>query len=147
ADTANRRIGLFTLDGTPAGFLHSALFQEPYALRLALDGALLVLDATAQQIFRVDPVSGGSQPLPLATAFYHPRAFAVDEQGNLMVADTGGARVAILQTDGQPAGEFGGPATLLGKGQPVDALWADGRLWAVTAEDGRLWRLDSSGSM
>ncbi|HMN29705.1 MAG TPA: hypothetical protein PKE45_16260, partial [Caldilineaceae bacterium] len=29
----------------------------------------------------------------------------------------------------------------------VDALTANGALWAVTAEDGRLWRLDSGGSI
>jgi hypothetical protein len=36
--------------------------------------------------------------------------------------------------------QFGGQDTPVGRGQPVDALLGDG-LWAITAEDGRLWNL------
>ncbi len=35
----------------------------------------------------------------------------------------------------------------MGRGQPVDALAAEGALWAVSAEDGRLWNLNNGGSM
>jgi hypothetical protein len=35
----------------------------------------------------------------------------------------------------------------LGVGQPVDTLAAGGLLWTLTAEDGRLWRLDVLGSL
>jgi outer membrane protein assembly factor BamB len=45
-----------------------------------------------------------------------------------------------------PAGQFGGQGTPLGRGQPVDALAAVGTLWAITAEDGRLWNLNVDGS-
>jgi hypothetical protein len=52
-----------------------------------------------------------------------------------------------LQANGEPAGQFGGPETPIGKGQPGDTLWVNGRLWSITAEDGRLWRLDNGGSL
>jgi hypothetical protein len=67
--------------------------------------------------------------------------------GNLLVADTGGGRVPILQPNGEAAEQYGGPETLLARGQPVDVLRVDGALWTVSAEDGRLWRLDTGGSM
>ena len=47
--------------------------------------------------------------------------------------------------------ESGGRETLFGLAQPVDAIPIAGRLWAITAEDGRLWQLtgdaDTSGSI
>jgi hypothetical protein len=49
----------------------------------------------------------------------------------------------LLAADGSLLTTIGGPDTPLGAGQPVDALaLPNGSLWAVTAEDGRLWRLD-----
>jgi sugar lactone lactonase YvrE len=146
-DTANRRIAIFRLDGVQDSLIQSDLFQEPFDVELAPDGALHILDALAQQVFRVEMESGAVELLPLATSFYRPRGLAFDTAGNLIIADTGGGRAAILQRDGQDAGQYGGRDTLLGRGQPVDALWVDGALWAVSAEDGRLWRLDTDGSM
>jgi hypothetical protein len=64
-----------------------------------------------------------------------------------VVADTGGARVVVLTPDGAPALEFGGQGSLLGRGQPVAVLAAGGALWALSAEDGRLWNLTSDGSL
>jgi sugar lactone lactonase YvrE len=147
ADTMNRRIAVYGLDGASDNPIDSELFQEPFDVELTPDGALLILDALVQQVFRVDRASEHVEPISLATSFYRPRGLAVDTAGNLIVADTGGGRAAILQSNGQAAGQYGGRETLLGRGQPVDALWADGALWAVSAEDGRLWRLDTGGSM
>jgi hypothetical protein len=147
ADTANLRVMAFTFNGTPMGSIRHAAFQEPFDLQLGMDGAPLLLDAVAQQIFRIDPAANVAEPVTLAASFYRPRGLAIDPAGNFMVADTGGARIALLQANGDPLGEYGGPETPLGKGQPVDALWNGGRLWAVTAEDGRLWRLDNGGSL
>lgn len=147
ADTANLRVAIYGMDGAADGDIQSDLFQEPFDVEAAPDGSLLILDALAQQVFRVERASEAVEPFPLATSFYRPRGLAVDPAGNLIVADTGGGRAVILQSDGQAAEQYGGRETLLGRGQPVDALWVDGALWAVSAEDGRLWRLDTGGSM
>ncbi|MCX6049688.1 MAG: PA14 domain-containing protein [Chloroflexi bacterium] len=147
ADTANQRVLQLKWDGTINASYQSPLFQEPFDVEMGSDNAVLVLDTTAQQILHINPTSGEIQPLPLETSFYHPRGFTVDSAGNLAVADTGGGRVVILSATGQVLGEFGGQNSLLAAGQPVDALAVKGALWAVTAEDGRLWQLISNGSL
>jgi len=147
ADTANRRVQVYSLAGVANAPLQSDLFQEPFDLVVTTDGALLVLDATAQLILRRAPGEESFQPLPVETSFYHPRGFTVDPMGTISVADTGGGRVVMLAPTGQVLAEFGGPDTPLSKGQAVDVLAVSGGLWAVTAEDGRLWRLDNGGSL
>ncbi|MCB9160166.1 MAG: hypothetical protein H6644_09950 [Caldilineaceae bacterium] len=63
------------------------------------------------------------------------------------MADTGGARIVLLDRNGAQMAEYGGLGTALGRGQPVDAVQAADTLWAVTSEDGRLWDLDVNGSV
>ncbi len=147
ADTDNRRVLQLTWDGAIGASFQSPLFQEPFDVEMTNGDRVLVLDTTAQQILHIDPSSGGIQSLSLDTSFYHPRGFTVDSAGNIAVADTGGGRVVILSSNGQVLGEFGGQGSLLAMGQPVDALAVNGALWAVTAEDGRLWQLISNGSL
>jgi hypothetical protein len=152
ADTGNRRIVALALaDGAPLDLYSADGFEE--VVDVALDQppgapvALLALDAVAHQIYRIDPTTGASATVPLTTGFYRPRGLAVDENGYILVADTGGARVVLLDHDGQQLGAWGGLETALGRGQPVDVLAQDGAYWAITAEDGRLWRLDVLGSV
>lgn len=147
ADTGNKRLLLLTLAGQPASVVQDGQFQEPVDVALDHTGRLLVLDALAQQIFTVDAATQNVGVWPISTGFYRPRGFTVDGQGNVSVADTGGGRVAALDSVGLPLGDFGGRDSLLGKGQPVDALSVPGGLWAISAEDGRLWRLNGSGSL
>ncbi|RIK35219.1 MAG: hypothetical protein DCC55_30980, partial [Chloroflexi bacterium] len=147
ADTANRRVVLFDWQGTLVGTIQDERFEEPFDLAAGQDGTPLLLDALAQQIFRLDLAAGVAEPLLAGTSFYRPRGLAVDPMGNLLVADTGGGRIAMLQNNGVQTGQFGGPETALAHGQPVDVLAAGAYLWAVTAEDGRLWRLDTGGAI
>jgi sugar lactone lactonase YvrE len=152
ADTGNHRIAVYPLDGGAAEYIASDLFQELADLDVA-GGVLYALDAVAQPIFRIDVDSGEITPLSLDASFYRPRGLAVDPSGILWVADTGGARAVMIEmmpgstAQGQVLTQIGGPETRFGKGQPVDVMVANGIPWAVTAEDGRLWRLDSLGSM
>ncbi len=146
ADTGNRRVLVYSVDGALETVITGDALQEPVDVAVAADGALLILDAAAQGVFRLE-AGGELAPIPLQTGFYHPRGLGVDNMGNMAVADTGGGRVAIVEPDGTQAGQFGGQGSLLGRGQPVDALAAEGVLWAVSAEDGRLWNLNSGGSM
>jgi streptogramin lyase len=148
ADTGNRRmLELDLVSGSVSRAFTEGAFQEPVDVELAPDGTLLVLDALAAAIFRIDRASGESTPLGLETSFYRPRGLGVDSAGNIAVADTGGARVVLLDPTGALLAEFGGPQSLLGQGQPVDVLGESSALWTITAENGRLWRLDVLGSL
>jgi hypothetical protein len=146
ADTGNRRVMVYSVDGALENVITGDALQEPVDVTAAADGTLLILDAVAQGIFRLE-TSGELAPVSLQTGFYHPRGMDVDNMGNMAVADTGGGRVVIVEPGGTQAGQFGGQGSLLGRGQPVDALAGEGTLWAVSAEDGRLWNLNSGGSM
>ena len=146
ADTANRRVVVYSVDGAQEKMIVSDLLQEPVDVAVAPDGTLLILDAEAQGVFRLE-AGGELVAVPLQTGFYRPRGLTVDAMGNMAIADTGGARIAIVEPNGAPAGQFGGQGSLLGRGQPVDALAAEGALWAISAEDGRLWNLTADGSM
>ena len=152
ADTGNRRIVVYDLDsGAPLASYADPAFQEPVDLALTPEGDLIVLDAVAHPLFRINPDSGtGSDEVSRIAAgaeFYRPRGLDVDPLGYILVADTGGARVVLLDQTGQMLAQFGGQGTLLGTGQPVDALSANGLTWAITAEDGRLWRLDDQSGL
>lgn len=147
ADTANKRVLLLDLTGEPVGVVQDPQFQEPVAVELNPDGRALILDALAQQIFALEADAQNVTVWPLAVSFYRPRGLTIDALGNVSVADTGGGRVAALDHNGLPLGDFGGRDSLLGKGQPVDALSVPNGLWAISAEDGRLWRLNGTGSM
>ncbi len=132
-----QQVGSFTVEG----------FAEPVDVALDPQGALLVLDASAQTIFRIDRQTGEGAPLALGTGFYSHAGWGVDAFGNIAVADTGGARVALLAPNGALLAQFGGGQTRLGVGQPVDAVAVGDRWWSLTAEDGRLWQLDTLGSL
>ena len=147
ADTGNRRVAIITEDGAPGGVITSDIFQEPVDVAFAPGGSTpLILDNATQQIYRVDE-SGALLPIPLQTSFYRPRGFAVDASGGYVVADTGGGRMAVLTPEGEQVLAFGGQGSLLARGQPVDAVEANGVYWVVSAEDGRLWNTLVDGSL
>jgi hypothetical protein len=148
ADAGNRRVVELQLtDGAQVATYAIPEFQEPVDVAIAPDGTLLVLDASAQGIFRIDRATGEAAALTLDTSFYHPRGFSVDEVGNMAVADTGGARVVLLDPTGTLLAQFGGQQTSLGTGQPVDTLALGAQWWAMAADHGRLWLLDAMGSV
>lgn len=148
ADAENRRVvELSLVDGQRLRVFALAEFAEPVDVALDPQGALVVLDAMAGMIFRIDRQTEESSQLALGTSFYRPRGLGVDAAGNIAVADTGGARVALLNSTGGQLAQFGGPQTQFGVGQPVDTVAVGDRWWALTAEDGRLWQLDTLGSL
>jgi sugar lactone lactonase YvrE len=148
ADANNRRVVVLDADtGAPMDQVALPEFQEPVDVAFDANGTLLVLDAVAQAIYRVDGATGEVGSVSLA-GFYRPRGLAVDATGNVLVADTGGARVAMLDALGSVIAQFGGPSSWLGQGQPVDVLAAaNGSYWAIAADHGRLWRLDVLASV
>lgn len=147
ADTGNRRVvGFGSSAGAEVILAHEA-FEEPVDVAVNSAGRLLVLDAAAQRIFVVDPGSGAVETIADGAGFYRPRGLASGPQDIILVADTGGGRVAALSPAGETLATFGGHGTPLGSGQPVDALPTERALWAATAEDGRLWQADGAGSV
>lgn len=146
ADMGNRRIGaLSTSDGAPKVLPIEGL-EEPVDVAMGADGRLIVLDTVAPRLVFWDPESGIQEEIVLGEAFYRPRGIAVDALGLIYVADTGGARVAVVQPDGAVTAVFGGVDSALGRGQPADVIAEGGAIWAIAAEEGRLWRLDTLGS-
>ena len=146
ADTGNRRVQVLDLNGVILTSIGDAAFEEPVDVEFAPDGALLVLDAVAGPIFRFE-AGGEATTLPLRTTFYRPRGFDAAADGVIAVADTGGGRIVLLSSAGDVMAEYGGRDSVLARGQPVDALRGESGLWAITAEDGRLWNLDVDGSL
>ena len=147
ADTDNRRIVAYSFAGQPQRSFTNEAFQELVDVVLEPGGALLALDAMANSIFRIDPATNTTTPFATDTSFYRPRGFSVDPPGMILVADTGGARVAVLNPEGFVLGEFGGLDQALGTGQPADALALNNVWWAFSAENGRLWNLGTLGSL
>jgi hypothetical protein len=146
ADAGNRRVQVLDFDGNFQPPINHAAFEELADIGFAPDGALLVLDAVAGPVFRFE-ADGSATTLPLRTTFYRPRGFDAAADGVIAVADTGGGRIVLLSADGDVITEHGGRDSVLSRGQPVDALRGESGLWAITAEDGRLWNLDVDGSL
>lgn len=147
ADTGNRRVMVYGFDGLPRQSYQHDEWQEPFDIGLIDQGFPVLLDATTQLLYDLNPSTGAVTTRPQAASFYRPRGLGVDEVGNLAVADTGGARVIFLAPNGDELGQVGGRDTALGRGQPVDVVTAAGQRWGITAEDGRLWQLDAGGSI
>jgi DNA-binding beta-propeller fold protein YncE len=81
---------------------------------------------------------------------YRPRGFAVDTQGNIYVADTGGVRMLkVSAANGARLAQVGGPDQTIGAGQPTDtAVTPDGTVFLIEATNGFLWKIDAdSGSV
>lgn len=111
-------------------------------------GDIFLLDAASQTIYAFEEPQGTALPQPSTTSFYRPRGMGMDLNGSFYVADTGGARIVKLNgSDGAVELQVGGPDSALGQGQPVDVMpLPTGALYAVTAQDGTLWRLDTGES-
>ena len=155
ADTGNRRVLALRVDGE--GVFQPEVvpmpeLEEPVDVAVSPDGILYVLDTAAPRLIEFEPAGGAAITLALGEGFYRPRGLDVDAAGLLYIADTGGARVAVVKpsADGAPVvvqGQFGGQGTPLGSGQPVDVTVAPQAIWAIAAEEGRLWRMDGLGSL
>lgn len=149
ADQGNRRVVLRDLrDGALVDYYADETFEEPFDLDVNLLGKVFLLDAASQTIYAFEEPQGTAIPQENTTAFYRPRGMGMDLNGNFYVADTGGARVVALNGgDGTVELQEGGPDSVLGQGQPVDVLaLPTGAIYTITAQDGRLWRLDTGES-
>jgi uncharacterized protein (TIGR03663 family) len=139
ADTNNHRIQVFAPDGTPLRTIGSfgvgpAQFNEPRGVAVDAQGMIYVADTWNARIVKLDPQGNqvaswgsgtedfgngrvasptdgtlaGNAAAPLS--LFGPRGIAVDDQGNVYIADTGNKRIVVTDSDGNfrlQWGEFG----------------------------------------
>ncbi|TBR26140.1 hypothetical protein EPO15_00880 [bacterium] len=129
-------------DPTPGARVPGGLVQ-PTGLA-ARAGTVWVADPGARGVFRYDEASGRGRWLPSdGTPLTSPVAVAAAEDGRLFVADSGSAKVLILDPAGRVTGELrGDPA---GLGRPVGLALGGGRLYVADAAGHRVSLYDLSG--
>jgi len=147
ADTGNVRVVALNTNTGATQPLPIPGLEEPVDVALTPEGRVLILDTAAPKLALYDPQTGQTEMMPLTDGFYRPRGVAVDGGGIVYIADTGGARIAALTPEGGLLTAFGGTETRLGRGQPAAVATTARALWAVSAEDGRLWQLNTLGSL
>jgi hypothetical protein len=147
ADTGNARIIARNTNSGAIQTLPIPALEEPVDIALTPEGKVLILDTAAPKLALYDPENGQTETILLTDGFYRPRGVAVDGGGIIYLADTGGARIAALTPEGGLLTAFGGTETRLGRGQPAAVATTSRALWAIAAEDGRLWQLNTLGSL
>ncbi len=136
ADTGNQRICVIDMSGrvsTLAGSLTvgyadgngaAAQFHEPSGLAVDLSGNVYVGDSQNERIRRIDPQgnvttlagngNAGSVDGPAGSAEFNlPSGLAIDQSGNIIVADCDSNRIRNIDPDGNVT-------TLAGNGTPGD---------------------------
>jgi hypothetical protein len=157
ADTGNRQVQLLRFSPERGLDLQEVQvltgddfpFEEPLAVVANSQDQILVLDSTLQWVYRYDRLGNFIDRFGGPTAFlFHPRGMSLFSDDSLAIADTGGARLALFDQEGVPAGSIGG----LGNGpgqfsEPTDVLRDEqGTYFVAEAENNRIQRLDAGGS-
>ncbi len=119
-------------------------FSEVFDLDVTPAGEIVALDAAKQLLSKWTPEGEFVEEFGVELRTYHPRGFGLSTFGDYFIADTGGARVLQVGSDGSQIRQFGGGGDELGAGQPTDvAVGADGMLYVVEPIGRTLWRVDS----
>ena len=129
ADSRNHRILHIASDGSllhewgtyadaVAGDAPIGTFNEPWGVAVGPDGSVYVTDTWNHRVqkFTEDgnpitmwgqfgqPILGDTQS---ASSFWGPRGIAVDDNGHVLVTDTGNKRIVVFDEDGNYITEFG----------------------------------------
>jgi sugar lactone lactonase YvrE len=124
-------------DGQPAA--------EPFSI--AVRGQqVLVLDAATSDLLSYD-LDGKPGTVVHACECFYARGLAVDSDGTLWVADTGGGRLVHLTAEAQPLGVIGQRGSQPGQFVEPTAVWraADGRLYVADVGNSRVQVLSREG--
>jgi uncharacterized protein (TIGR03663 family) len=160
ADSQNHRIQKFDSEGNfllAWGSVGSApgQFSEPWGVAVGPDDRVYVADTWNHRIqsftsegelityWGVYQDTGGALLEPLGM-LYGPRDIAIDEDGNLYVADTGNKRIQKFDADGNPLGQWGGSGASAGQFlEPVGiAVGPDGYIYVADTWNQRIQVFD-----
>ena len=148
ADTGNNRIVRLDPEGEyddqwgEAG-KGQGQFTEVFDLDMTPEGEIVALDASNQIISLWTPGGDFVEEFGVELRTYRPRGFGLSTFGDYFIADTGGARILQVASDGAQVRQFGGGGAELGAGQPTDAaVGPDGVLYVVEPIARALWRVD-----
>jgi 4-amino-4-deoxy-L-arabinose transferase-like glycosyltransferase len=153
ADTGNSRIVRLSADGQFLAAWGAAgegpdQFMEVVDLVVEPDGRVLALDAVNQRLLRFTPDGQFVATFGAEWTFYRPRGLGIDAAGQIVVADTGGVRIVLLDPAGGLQGQIGGPESNVARQQPTDAALAPGgELYFVEAENGAVTRRAVDGGL
>lgn len=183
ADTSNHRIRQVTRDGTIStiagaggpGFLGDggpatlALLNTPSAVALDTRGNIYIADTGNQRIRRIDARGiittiagtdaggfGGDNGPATAAALNRPQGVAVDQAGNVFIADTDNQRVRKISAAGvittiaglDPAAGDRGPGLLAKLSQPSGlALDGNGSLFIADSGNQRIRKVTRDGTI
>ncbi|NJN19671.1 MAG: TIGR03663 family protein [Oscillochloris sp.] len=177
ADTGTHRVLIYGSDGelirTLGGFGNqSGQFYEPRGLAVDAQGNLYVADTWNARIVKFDPEGrvlaswgsgdqdladgriatitdgtiAGNQANPLG--LFGPRGVAVDNQGNVYIADTGNKRIVVTDSEGNYLYQWGSAGTELGQfNEPTNvAVDAQGQVYVADTWNGRVQIFGPDGS-
>lgn len=133
---------------TPAGMAIDIENRFLYVADIDLD-QVLVYDADTLQLLRKIGTPGKNHTLTTPGDFSKPTGVAVDQDGNLYVADTLNARIEVFDADGAFIRTFGkrgdGPGYFaMPKGIAIDC---DGHIWVTDALQNRVQVYSQEGNL
>jgi DNA-binding beta-propeller fold protein YncE len=155
ADSFNHRIAVFDQNGSLVRTLGRYVlapegdgFNEPWSVAVATDGTVYVADTWNHRVvvYGADGAyinSWGFEGPTLTTdvyAFWGPRGIAVDEDGNVYLADTGNKRIMVYEPDGTFIRQIGSGGPLEGQlDEPAGlAFGPDGLLYVADTWNQRI---------
>lgn len=133
---------------TPAGMAIDLENRFLYVADIDQD-QVLVYDADSFQLLRKIGTPGKNHTLQTPGDFSKPTGVAVDQEGNLYVADTLNARIEVFDADGAFVRQFGkrgdGPGYFaMPKGVAVDC---DGHIWVADSLQNRVQVYSQDGNL
>jgi DNA-binding beta-propeller fold protein YncE len=158
AEENNNRVSVFEADGTFVGLMGQGednslpLFNRPNGMAVGPDGNIYVADTWNYQIKVFSPDGdllnswgqpgefGADAPEEPVDGFWGPRDVAVDNNGNVYVADTGNKRIRVYDSQGTHLRDIGSAGSQPGQlDEPVGlALHPDGRLFIADTWNRRI---------
>lgn len=148
-DYGNQHIDKFTSTGEFVMAIGTGgEFRDVFALAVDSQDVLYALDASTGWILRFQPDSGYIDHLDIKSlGVFNPRGLAVDRNGLIYVADTGGSRVLRLDKDGRLLAQWGGRGAALGQFNEPSSLvtGADGTVYVADANNNRVQVFGADG--